>query len=115
MSAGRNHMSNVVNARGVMRNLSGTTRLDKWPKYLAIIAPIILSLGLAGCSRGHAAIKLPDTEVVVARPVQQNVPIESEWVATLDGYVNAEIRPQVSGYIISQDYKEGAVVRKGQV
>jgi RND family efflux transporter MFP subunit len=108
-------MSNVVNARGVMRNLSGTTRLDKWPNYLAIIAPIILSLGLAGCSSGHAAIKLPDTEVVVARPLEQDVPVQSEWVATLDGYVNAEIRPQVSGYIISQNYKEGAVVRKGQV
>jgi RND family efflux transporter MFP subunit len=108
-------MSNVVNARGVMRNLSGTTRLDKWPNYLAIIAPIILSLGLAGCSSGHATIKLPDTEVVVARPLEQDVPVQSEWVATLDGYVNAEIRPQVSGYIISQDYKEGAVVRKGQV
>jgi RND family efflux transporter MFP subunit len=39
----------------------------------------------------------------------------NEWVATLDGYVNAEIRPQVSGYIVSQNYKEGAVVRKGQV
>ena len=41
--------------------------------------------------------------------------IHSEWVATLDGYVNAEIRPQVSGYIIRQDYKEGAFVRKGDV
>src|SRR5246127_2427384 len=115
MSAGRNHMSNVVNNRGITRYLSGTTRLDKWAKYFAIVAPIILSLGLAGCSSGHAAIKLPDTEVVVARPLEQDVPVQSEWVATLDGYVNAEIRPQVSGYIISQDYKEGAVVRKGQV
>jgi RND family efflux transporter MFP subunit len=41
--------------------------------------------------------------------------VHTEWVATLDGYVNAEIRPQVSGYIVSQDYKEGEVVRKGQV
>ena len=77
-----------------------------------LIAPI---LALSGCGRGQAAIKLPDTEVLVAAPIQQDVPIHSEWVATLDGYVNAEIRPQVSGYIISQDYKEGTVVRKGQV
>ena len=41
--------------------------------------------------------------------------MRSEWVATLDGYVNAEIRPQVSGYVIRQAYKEGAVVHKGQV
>jgi len=53
--------------------------------------------------------------VLVAHPVQQDVAVHNEWVATLDGYVNAEIRPQVSGYIISQDYKEGAVVSKGQV
>jgi membrane fusion protein (multidrug efflux system) len=69
--------------------------------------------GLVGCHQ--AAIKLPDPEVLVAAPVQQDVQIHSEWVATLDGYDNAEIRPQVSGYIVSQDYKEGAAVRKGQV
>ena len=72
-------------------------------------------LALAGCGRGNAAIKLPDTEVLVAAPIQQDVPVHSEWVATLDGYVNAEIRPQVSGYLIKQNYKEGSVVRKGQV
>jgi RND family efflux transporter MFP subunit len=82
---------------------------------LAIVALIMLSSGLTGCGGGHAAVKLPDTEVVVARPVRQDVPVQSEWVATLDGYVNAEIRPQVSGYIIRQSYTEGAVVRKGQV
>ena len=47
--------------------------------------------------------------------VQQDVPVYSEWVATLDGYVNAEIRPQVSGYLLKQNYKEGSLVRKGQV
>jgi membrane fusion protein (multidrug efflux system) len=43
------------------------------------------------------------------------VPVYSDWVATLDGYVNAQVRPQVSGYIIKQNYKEGSLVRKGQV
>jgi len=93
----------------------GVMWLDEWPKFLVVIVPIILALSLAGCGRSHAAFKLPDTEVLVAPPVQQDVPVHSEWVATLDGYVNAEIRPQVSGYIISQNYKEGSVVRKGQV
>ncbi len=46
---------------------------------------------------------------------QRDVPVFSEWVATLDGYVNAQIRPQVSGYIIKQNYVEGSVVGKGQV
>lgn len=88
---------------------------EKHSSVFACIFLIIPVLSLLGCGRGHAAIKLPDTEVLVAAPVQQDVPVHSEWVATLDGYVNAEIRPQVSGYIISQNYKEGAVVRKGQV
>jgi RND family efflux transporter MFP subunit len=76
------------------------------------VAPI---LTLTGCWRSQAAVKLPNPEVVVASPVQQDVAVQSEWVATLDGYVNATIQPQVSGYVISQDYKEGAVVRKGEV
>lgn len=58
---------------------------------------------------------MPDPEVLVASPVQQDVPVHNEWVATTDGFVNAEIRPQVSGYIIKQNYSEGTVVRKGQV
>jgi membrane fusion protein (multidrug efflux system) len=41
--------------------------------------------------------------------------VYSEWVATLDGYVNAQVRPQVSGYIVKQNYKEGSLVRKGEV
>jgi membrane fusion protein (multidrug efflux system) len=44
--------------------------------------------------------------------VQQDVNIYSEWVATLDGYVNAQIQPQVSGYLIKQDYSEGSLVHK---
>jgi len=98
-----------------LRCLVGVMQLDGWPKLLVAIVPIIFALSLAGCGHSKAAFKLPDTEVLVAAPVQQDVPVHSEWVATLDGYVNAEIRPQVSGYIISQDYKEGSVVHKGQV
>lgn len=107
-------MGIIEHIRAIKSNVPGM-RLGHWEKYLGLIAPIILSLGLAGCGRGNASVKLPDTEVLVARPVQQDVPVQSEWVATLDGYINAEIRPQVSGYVIGQDYKEGAVVRKGQV
>ncbi len=53
--------------------------------------------------------------VLVATAAQQNVPVTGEWVATTDGYVNAQIQPQVSGYLIQQDYKEGSEVHKGQV
>src|SRR2546427_12678476 len=72
-------------------------------------------LFLAGCSGGKAAPSPPAPTVQVVSVVQQDTPIYSEWVATLDGYVNAQIQPRVSGYIIKQNYKEGSVVRKGEV
>jgi membrane fusion protein (multidrug efflux system) len=53
--------------------------------------------------------------VQVARVIQRDVSIHSEWVATLDGYVNAQIQPQVSGYLIKQDYREGSLVHKDDV
>jgi membrane fusion protein (multidrug efflux system) len=65
---------------------------------LACILFIVPVLALSGCSRSQAAAKRPNTEVLISSPVQQDVAVQSEWVATLDGYVNAEIRPQVSGY-----------------
>jgi len=72
-------------------------------------------LFLGGCSGGKAASAPPPPVVEVATVVQQDTPIYSEWVAILDGYVNAQIQPHVSGYIIRQNYKEGSVVRKGDV
>jgi membrane fusion protein (multidrug efflux system) len=53
--------------------------------------------------------------VQVATAIQQDVPVTGEWVANTDGFVNAQIQPQVSGYLIRQDYKEGSEVHKGQV
>jgi membrane fusion protein (multidrug efflux system) len=53
--------------------------------------------------------------VQVVTASQQDVPVTGEWVATTDGFVNAQIQPQVSGYLIRQDYKEGSEVHKGQV
>jgi len=78
---------------------------------------LVLALGIfaSGCNKGQAAAAVPIPEVQVATVETRDVPIYGEWVATLDGYVNAEIRPQVSGYIIKQNYTEGSLVRKGQV
>jgi len=78
----------------------------------------ILCLGafLDACNAGHASPNPPappDVGVVTLAP--ERVALTSEWIATLDGYVNAQIRPQVSGYLLKRDYEEGAVVRKGQV
>lgn len=81
--------------------------------YLVGITTLILLA--AGCGSTKAAPSPPPAMVEVATVVQQDTPIYSEWVATLDGYVNAQIQPHVTGYIIKQDYREGAVVRKGDV
>jgi RND family efflux transporter MFP subunit len=80
-----------------------------------IILLVALAIFASSCNRGRAATATATPEVEVATVEQRDVPVFSEWVATLDGYVNAQIRPQVSGYIIKQDYVEGSVVRKGQV
>jgi multidrug efflux pump subunit AcrA (membrane-fusion protein) len=69
---------------------------------------------LSGCGNSQAPPpKPPDVEVMAV--VQRDVPVYSEWVATLDGYVNAQIKPQVTGYLIKQNYREGYFVRKGEV
>lgn len=68
-----------------------------------------------GCRNPNAAAPPPPVEVEVAAVSQKDVPIYGEWVATLDGFVNAQIQPQVTGYIIQQSYKEGSFVRKGQI
>jgi membrane fusion protein (multidrug efflux system) len=51
----------------------------------------------------------------VVRVQQRDVPIYREWVATLDGYRNAQIRSSVAGYLIAQRIREGSFVRKGEV
>jgi RND family efflux transporter MFP subunit len=82
---------------------------------LLIILDFSATWILGGCQSQKAAGAPPPAEVQVVSVVQQDVPIYDEWVATLDGYVNAQIQPQVSGYLVQQNYKEGSYVRKGQI
>jgi len=72
------------------------------------------TLVLGGCSKEKPAPPPPPT-VEVTTVVQKDVPIYKEWVGALDGNVNAVIRPQVTGYLIKQNYIEGQMVKKGQV
>jgi len=55
----------------------------------------------------------PDVEVVQVE--QEDVPIYGEWIGTLDGFTNADVRAQVTGYLLRQGYQEGAFVKKGQL
>src|ERR1700728_1525680 len=83
---------------------------------IGLVASVLLVNAL-GCSNGkvRAATPPPPPVVDVARVIQKDVPVQGEWVGTLEGYVNAQIQPQVSGYLIRQDYHEGGFVRKGQL
>jgi RND family efflux transporter MFP subunit len=77
---------------------------------------LVLGSCLSGSGCGNKAASAPPPPVVeVVNVVQQDTPIYSEFVATLDGFVNAQIQARVSGHVIQQSYQEGSVVRKGQV
>ena len=67
----------------------------------------------AACDKGKAPPPAPPVVEVVS-VVQRDVPIYIEWVGILDGDVNAVIRPQVTGYLLKQNYREGDLVKKGQ-
>jgi len=90
--------------------------LKKYRRSISIFALATIVLASAGCSQkavSAAPGRAPDVQVV--KVTQRDVRISSEWVATLDGYVNAQIQPQVTGYLIKQDYHEGSYVNKGDV
>ncbi len=82
---------------------------------LSALSGAILLLSVTSCTNTKANPSPPAPDVEVTEIVQKDVPIVSEWVAVLDGFVNAQIQPRVSGYVIRQDYKEGSVVKQGQV
>jgi RND family efflux transporter MFP subunit len=92
--------------------------IDGRNRKLAKLAAVVILLGVTttvGCGRravSAAARTPPDVEVTPV--IQKDVPVEGEWIGTLDGYVNAQIQPHVTGYLIRQNYQEGGVVRQGQ-
>lgn len=70
---------------------------------------------LNGCHRGPASPSAAPPTVLVAAVAQRDVPIHREWIAQLNGSVNAQISPKVSGYIVKRNYREGFFVRAGDV
>ena len=93
-----------------------------WPKHKVLISTIIgaivvilASLIVAGRSSKAIQAAPRPLDVEVARVEQRDVPVYSEWIGTTDGMVNADIKAQVTGYLLRQDYKEGSFVRKGQL
>jgi len=82
----------------------------------AVVALAALLLeGCTGTSATSASSPPPPPEVLITSVIQKDEPIYGDWVATLDGYVNANIQPQVSGYLVEQKYREGSFVHKGDI
>ncbi|MDX6444905.1 MAG: rane fusion protein multidrug efflux system [Blastocatellia bacterium] len=79
-----------------------------------VVVAVIIALFIGRSSKPAQAAPVP-LQVDVVQVKQQDVPIYSEWIGTTDGMVNADIRAQVSGYLLSKAYTEGAFVRKGQL
>lgn len=84
-----------------------------------LVAGLVFGAGAfstTGCGKTTTAAGTPPPpEVLVAVVEQKDIPIEHEWIGTLDGLVNAAIRAQVTGYLLTQNYSEGSFVRKGQL
>ena len=86
--------------------------IKTWPSIVLISAALVA----AGCTRATSAAGPPRPPEVEVAPVEQrDVPVYREWIGTLDGMVNAAIRAEVTGYLLSQDHTEGSFVRKGKL
>ena len=83
----------------------------------SILLGLMLGATVTGCGdASRAAAPPPPPPVVKAEAVvEQDVPISAEWVGTLVGYINAQIRPRVAGHLVSQTYKEGTLVKAGDL
>jgi RND family efflux transporter MFP subunit len=92
--------------------------LKRRTRGICSMVPVLATVWLllaTGCGKQAAMPTAPPPQVEVTPVLQKDVPIIQEWVANIDGFVNAQIQPQVSGYLLRQTYKEGSFVKKGQV
>jgi RND family efflux transporter MFP subunit len=83
------------------------------PRIITVF--VIAALASASCSRKAPQAGPPAPEVLVTTVQPRDVPRVLERVATLDGFINANINAQVQGYIVSRDYTEGSIVKKGDL
>jgi len=98
----------IPSAMPTISPLRAASRLHLW-------GVLIIALAIcAGCSSNTEKPAPPPLGVTVTPVVQQDVPIRQEWVGTMAGNVDAEIRPKVEGFLLSRLYSEGSFVEKGQ-
>src|SRR5215469_16595618 len=81
---------------------------------LLATAVIVAISVFTGCGKEESATVGPP-EVLVTEATTRDVPVYREWIGTIDGSENAEIRARVTGYLMKRDYEEGSLVKKGQL
>ena len=97
-----------------LKQLLGNPKLVIPIAVAAVLAIVALITIASKSNDGVKAAPRPlDVEVVQVK--QDDVPLYSEWIGTTEGMVNADIKGQVTGYLLRQDYKEGSFVKKGQL
>jgi membrane fusion protein, multidrug efflux system len=89
------------------------TQVRTLQRHTCVVCLIMVAILAGGCRKPPPPSRPPEVLVITLTPT--NVPIFEEWIGTLDGYVNAEIRAQVTGYLQKQDYQEGSEVKKGDL
>jgi membrane fusion protein (multidrug efflux system) len=82
-------------------------------RAIPVVGIAVAAILFSGCSRKSPAPQL--TRVSVAAPIQKDVPVFSEWIGTTVGFIDAEIHSKISGYLLTQDYREGSLVKTGDL
>ena len=93
-------------------HLSPITMRQRHHLTLGLAALAIGVLIFPACKKEEAVKALPPPDVLVLDAATRDVPVYREWVGTLDGSENAEIRARVTGYLLKRDYQEGALVKR---
>jgi membrane fusion protein (multidrug efflux system) len=111
------HSNNLARRTNAIRLTFHKSRLPYsfWfnARFISALGFSLLILLANGCKKKPVPSPPPEVQVITLAPT--NVPIFEEWIGTLDGFVNAQIRAQVSGYLLTQNYAEGSAVKKGDI
>src|SRR5215510_15650851 len=78
-------------------------------------AVVIAAIGALSCCKKEETATVGPPEVLVTEATTRDVPVYREWIGTIDGSENAEIRARVTGYLMKRAYEEGSLVKKGQL
>src|SRR4051794_34501259 len=89
--------------------------MNPYQRTLGFVSLAVSAIILSGCEKEEATVAAASPDVLVAPAAARDVPVFREWIGTLDGSENAEIRARVTGYLLKRNYAEGSLVKKGDL